>query len=314
MDAADTTATWLDADDLMMPPPQTTSGMMKWTAQDPATKPSAHEPIRVFRMRPKDARTVSDLNWEGQKAVSSVASKSRRSALLADPRVTEGEGRKRTEVGPFFSYGYIPEKQLTMLRDIVPWFKDEDSLVELADMISEKSIPLKLYDWFVAHYAKEFRMSREVIMPDGNTAVMDIHNAYWIDRWAVRKRHWDFLCKRIKVAFHALDKDWVTSITQLNAFVFVKRFKLKALLLDSGGSLLGLVRAHYEKGKEASERAAQEAALQAAREAGLAVDGSAPLKRKRGRRRKDKKQVQVPVDPVMLSEGSVKTRISLQDD
>lgn len=347
---------WLDADDMMKPPQQTSTALMKWStstareaeidrdAGDAAGAGdaragagrttgttsttgaghavnlgvSAHESIRVFRMRPKDARTVSDLNWEGQRAVSSVARKSRRSALLADPRVTEGEGRRRTEVGPFFSYGYIPEKQLTMLRDIVHWFKDEETLVELADMISEGSIPLKLYDWFVAHYAKEFRMSREVIMPDGNTAVMDIHSAYWIDRWAVRKRHWDFLCKRIKVAFRVQGRDWVTSITQLNAFVFVKRFRLKALLLEAHAAddkcLLDVVRTHFERGREASERAAQEAAVEAAREAGIQLDGTVPLKRKRGRRRKDRKKVNIPADPIMLSEGSVKTRISLQDE
>ncbi len=318
------TQKWLGMDDLMEAPPITT-GMMKWGQREGtgtgsfsgSPAPPLPIPLRVVRMRPKDARTVSDLNWEGSTAVSSVARKSRRSALLQDPRVKpEGQEAPLTQVGPFYSYGYIPEKQLTMLRDIVHWFKDDADMVALADMISERTIPLKLYDWFVAHYTKEFRMSREVLSAPAaspiQASVVDIHHSYWVDRWAVRKRHWDFLCKRIKVAFRAEGKEWVTSITQLNAFVFVKRFRLKELLLEH----LDAVKAHYEKGKLESERAAQEAAEQAAREAGIDVSasGGAPLKRKRGRRRKDKSAgAEIDSAPMMLSECSVKTRLSLQD-
>jgi hypothetical protein len=317
---------WLGMNDLMEAPP-ITSGMMKWGQRNAVSdpEPSPAPQLRVVRMRPKDARTVSDLNWEGSRAVSSVARKSRRSALLQDPRSTTSQGDddepapSLTQVGPFYSYGYIPEKQLTMLRDIVHWFKDDADMVALADMISERTIPLKLYDWFVAHYTKEFRMSREVVGGPGaapdSVSVVDIHHSYWVDRWAVRKRHWDFLCKRIKVAFRAEGKEWVTSITQLNAFVFVKRFRLKELLLEH----LDAVKAHYEKGKLESENAAHQAALQAAREAGIDVEscasGGVPLKRKRGRRRKNKSESNDAFTsaPMMLSECSVKTRLSLQD-
>jgi len=159
-------------------------------------------------------------------------------------------------------------------------------------------------------------MSREVMGGPGSApdsvSVVDIHHSYWVDRWAVRKRHWDFLCKRIKVAFRAEGKEWVTSITQLNAFVFVKRFRLKELLLEH----MDAVKAHYEKGKLESENAAQEAALQAAREAGIDVENAGgTLKRKRGRRRKNKAAADDAFmsAPMMLSECSVKTRLSLQD-
>lgn len=265
--------------------------------------------VKIVRTKPKDARTVSDLNWEGSKAVAAVTSSSRRSSVLEDPRVKGEEGSersKRTQIGPFYSYGYIPEKQEMMLRDLKEHFSTDEDLRMLADMINEESIPLKIYDWFVSKYTQEFRISREVAMPDGTRAILDVHNAYRSDRWAVRKRHWDFLCKRIKVAFDVDGKELVTSVTQLNAFVFVKRFRLKELILQN----LQAVNEHYEKGKQASEEAARNAARQAAIEAGLSLD--APLKRKRGRRRKPKEGPK-GIEPILLSECSVKTKLSLQD-
>lgn len=266
--------------------------------------------VKIVRTRPKDARTVSDLNWEGSRAVAAVTSSSRRSSVLEDPRVKGKEGTergKRTQIGLFYSYGYIPEKQEMMLRDLKDQFSTDEDLRMLADMINEDSVPLKIYDWFVSKYAQQFRISREVSMPDGTRAILDVHNAYRSDRWAVRKRHWDFLCKRIKVAFDVDGKEFVTSVTQLNAFVFVKRFRLKELILQN----MQAVTEHYEKGKEASEEAARNAARQAAVEAGVSLD--APLKRKRGRRRKPKDGPKDDTEPILLSECSVKTKLSLQD-
>jgi hypothetical protein len=341
-------ATFLTADDLNKAP-ATNSGMMKWRHRAPADihglstffvaapvdgaaggsqgqdKPKppsgcslflkATNSVKIVSSKPKDARTVSDLNWEGSTAVAAVSSSSRRSSVLEDPRVMgeEEPGRRgarttRTQIGPFYSYGYIPEKQQTMLRDLKDHFATEEDLRALADMINETSVPLKIYDWFVSRYAQDFRISREVTMQDGTQAILDVHNAYRSDRWAVRKRHWDFLCKRIKVAFNVDGKDWVTSVTQLNACVFVKRFRLKELILQN----MAAVVEHYEKGKRDSEEAAQKAARQAAIEAGVSLD--VPLKRKRGRRRKPKEAALTPVnDPILLSECSVKTKLSLQD-
>jgi hypothetical protein len=222
---------------------------------------------------------------------------------IRDPR--SGPGPK-IEIGPFWSMLPVPEKHIQLVRDLQQHYRDESVRRGLADMLSEQEIPLKMYEWFVSHFARDHRTSREVTLPDGSTAILDVHDAYRSSRWAVRKRHWDFFGKRIKVAFDVDGKSYIASVSQLNAYIFAKRFALKELILDVYDDL----ERHFEQGKVASEAAALKAAQEAAREAGLPED--APLKRKRGRRRKPK-DAPVPVEPVMLSEGSVTTRLSLQD-
>lgn len=283
------------------------------------------ESIKIIRQRPRDARTVSDLNWEGQRSLMPATrdpSKPRPKRIVRDPTDKDQPGARLLTIGPFYSYSHIPENQQAMLRTLRLYFEHPDGtpneaiLRDLADLIDEKHCTLKLYEWFVSQYAKEHRICRQVITPDGaGTAVVDIHNAYKSDRWAVRKRHWDFACKRIKVAFKLGDtpsttRTYVTAVTQLNAFVFVHKFGIKNLLLDNKA----VVEAHYEKGREESERAALEAARALAAAKGLPAD--APLKRKRGRRKKPKASSTIapPPEPMLLSECSVKTRLSLQDD
>lgn len=220
-----------------------------------------------------------------------------------DPR--EGPG-PRLEVGPFWSMLPIPDKHLQLLRDLQAHFRDEDVLCGLAEMLAEEQIPIKYYEWFVSHYARDHRTTQEIDVGDGSTAMLDVHDSYRSSRWAVRKRHWDFFGKRIKVAFDVGGKTYLVSVSQLNAYLFARRFRLRDLIMEVYDQL----ERHYEQGKVESERAAIRAAKEAAREAGLPED--APLKRKRGRRRKPK-DAPPPIDPVMLSEGTVTTRLSLQD-
>jgi hypothetical protein len=285
----------------------------------PSSSSQGVQEMRIVRQKPRDARTVSDLNWEGRKSFVTARdpSKPPPQRVVRDPTDSTQPGAELTTIGPFFSYSHIPENQQIMLRSLRKSFEHPDGstnetmLRDLADMIDEKHAPIKLYDWFVAQYVKQHRMCRQVVAPDGTgTAVIDIHNAYKSDRWAVRKRHWDFACKRIKVAFRMGSKTYVTAVTQLNAFVFVHKFGITGLLLEN----LEAVKVHYEKGREESERAAIEAAKCLASDRGLPED--APLKRKRGRRRKPKAMPNVapPPEPILLSECSVKTRLSLQDD
>ena len=249
----------------------------------------------------------------------------RAAAVLGGPSSPEGEAGEAGEegrrndlaagIGPFVPREPLPEKQVMMLREMRPLFEGPRSqtlLRDLADMISERTVPLRLYDWFVSRYAARHRMTREVHMPDGTSAVLDIHTAYRSDRWAARKRHWDFFCKRVKLDFSVDGAAHTTSVSQLHAFLFVRRFRLRELLMERRAE----VERDYEEGLAAAEAAALRAAERAAREAGL-PEGT-PLKRKRGRRRKPRPgepdYIPPPPDFVMLSAVSVQTRISLQDD
>jgi hypothetical protein len=211
-----------------------------------------------------------------------------------------------TRVGPFELTMPIPDKQLQMLRDLQYEFRDPERLRGLADMLGEERVSLKLYDWFVSRFTQDHRTLREVRLQDGSSAILDVNSAFRSDRWAVRKRHWDFFGKRAKVAFDVDGARHMVSVSQLNAYLFVHRFGVKELVLDVYDELVR----HYEQGKVEAEAAAIRAAKEAAREAGLPEDG--PLKRKRGRRRKPR-DLPPPIEPVMLSEGSVTTRLSLQD-
>jgi hypothetical protein len=267
------------------------------------------EHVRIIRRKPKDARAASDLNWEGWLAL-------QRGGGGGDSAARKGGAAdSATSLAPFVPREPLPDKQMIMLREMRSMFegaRGEVLLRELVEMITEVSIPLRLYDWFVSRYAARHRMTREVRMPDGTSAVLDIHTAYRSDRWAARKRHWDFFCKRVKLDFELDGQRHTTSVSQLHAFLFVRRFRLRELLLERRAE----VERDYEQGKVEAEAAALRAAQKAAREAGLPAD--APLKRKRGRRRKprpgDPDYEPPPPDMVMLSAVSVQTRISLQDE
>jgi hypothetical protein len=261
-------------------------------SQQPAQPPQPAEQLVIRRPpRPKisPASAAAELPGEPQGP--------------RDPRNGPGP---RIDVGPFWSMLPIPDKHLQLLRDLQAQFRDEATLRALAEMLSEAEIPIKYYEWFVSHYARDHRTTQEIDVGDGSTAMLDVHDSYRSSRWAVRKRHWDFFGKRVKVAFDVDGATHLVSVSQLNAFLFARRFGLRELILDVHDDL----ERHYEQGKVESEAAAIRAAREAAREAGLPED--APLKRKRGRRRKPK-DAPPPVEPVMLSEGTVTTRLSLQD-
>lgn len=280
-------------------------------ASPPSAPPAPVEHVRIVRRRPKDARAASDLNWEGWLALQ----RGEAGAGGGGGGIPGGGSGAAASVGPFVPREPLPDKQLMMLREMRATFEGERGeamLLELAAMIGEADVPLRLYDWFVSRYAARHRMTREVRMPDGTSAVLDIHTAYKSDRWAARKRHWDFFCKRVKLDFRVDGRRHTTSVSQLHAFLFVRRFRLRELLLERREE----VERDFEQGRAEAEAAAQRAAERAAREAGL-PEGT-PVKRKRGRRRKprpgDPDYEPPPPDLVMLSAVSVQTRISLQDE
>lgn len=254
----------------------------------------------------------------------------------------------RIQIGPFWTTQLVPEKQQEALREVRRAYMDPEVRRGLAEMISEEHIALKLYDWFLSHYIVDHRVARKVTDEDGTTAVLDIYNAYLRERWTYRKRYWDFFPKRIKFAFEVpaaaaaegtsavvdpgsavvdvLDADnskaspgsaavntapttHLASISQMNAYLFCRKFGIRELIMDCLDSL----ERHYEQGKAEAEQAAIQSAREAARKAGLSED--APLKRKRGRRPKPKLDpfTSPPAEPVLISESSVVTRMSLQD-
>jgi hypothetical protein len=320
---------WLDEADLMCavaPAPRRRKVAAPKAAADPADAPLHAAPAvparaasRVVGQKEKPRRFVSpSLKVFAERCGAEPASGPRERTFIRGG----GSGRQRcgvggdgglvpdvplgTRVGPFELTMPIPDKQLQMLRDLQYEFRDVEKLRGLADMLSEERISLKLYDWFVSRFTQDHRTLREVRLQDGSSAILDVNSAFRSDRWAVRKRHWDFFGKRAKVAFEVDGVQHMVSVSQLNAYLFVHRFGVKELALKVYDELV----AHYEQGKVEAEAAAIRAAKEAAREAGLPED--APLKRKRGRRRKPR-DLPPPIDPVMLSEGSVTTRLSLQD-
>lgn len=283
------------------------------TATATGSEARAAPKLRIFRAKPKDARAASDLNWEGWLTMQRLRDTG--AAAGAAPTPSAQQGAVGSRVGPFQPLVPLPDKQAMMLREMRPAFEGEDAeatLDALVDMVTERTVPLRLLDWFVSRYAQRHRMTREVQMPDGSSAVLDVYAAYRNDRWAVRKRHWDFFCKRLKLAFEHRGERYVTSLSQLNAFLFVRRFRIRALLLKRRET----VERDMEEGRARDEAAALRAAERAAREAGLPE--GAPLQRKRGRRRKptpeDPDYVPPTEDMVMLSAVSVQTRVSLQDE
>lgn len=283
----------LGEDDMMRPPKQT-GGFMRYAKEGAGGAERVRIVTKIRRPKAMDPRTTSDMNWEGKKALRHL--EKLRGAPELEP-FDDDEGRRAGQlvrIGPFYTYGPLPEKQQGMIRNLLPHF-DEPSLRELALMISESEIPLRMYDWVVTNFTKEKQVAREVFDADGTSTIVDIHSAYKNDRWSVRKRHWDFFCKRIKIAFDVDGKTYVTAVTQLNSFLFAKRLRLKEFIQEHHDE----IQTHYQDRTKDRKRVAAEAVQQ---------QSSRPKRRRR------KELSQGAQNPVFLSEVSVVTRLSLQDE
>jgi hypothetical protein len=206
--------------------------------------------VVLRRKRRRDPRASSDINWEGLDAFEFME---RNHARAPNDPGTADEKRVRTQIGPFYTYNPLPLTQQKLLLMIHTQFTDE-VLGELVAMIEDTKIPQRMLEWLVQNYAKEHPVVVMLDREDGTQEVVDVHDMYKNMRWAVRKRHFDFFCKRFRVAFDYKGRTYVTAVTQLNIFLFARRLKLREILEERYDEITEHYRSRIERRNERRRR------------------------------------------------------------
>lgn len=145
---------------------------------------------------------TSDDRWEGRAVADMI--RSRTDPLLPDDVTLSAI---RTEVGPFYAYIPMPERQIHALENILPFYSGP-MLRSMLPFISQSGpIPLRDLEWLCTNLARE-----RTLIING----IDVFGDYTAKRRGNRKRNFEPYCKRVRWAFEIDGHVWYTSLGQLN--------------------------------------------------------------------------------------------------
>jgi hypothetical protein len=145
---------------------------------------------------------TSDDRWEGRAIAHMIRTRS--DPLLPDDHTL---GAQRTQVGPFYAYTPMPERQIRSMRNLLPFYT-EAMLRSMLPFISQSGpVPLRDLEWVCTNEARE-----KTLIING----VDVFGDYTAKRRGNRKRNFEPYCKRVRWAFDVDGKVWYTSLGQLN--------------------------------------------------------------------------------------------------
>ena len=132
-----------------------------------------------------------------------------------------------------------PNANNKLLESILEFYKDDNNLKLLIDIIVNKSIPLRIFEWFVTNYTKKFNINYSIIKPDINNVKIknfNVYQSYESQMKACQKKEFDPNCRvnGTPILFEYIDSNTgkcmtvETSIAQLNFF----RWAIKNLIID----------------------------------------------------------------------------------
>ena len=113
---------------------------------------------------------------------------------------------------------YITNKGQLLMQSLTNFFtSNSDNIDTFIKVTSNNSnVSLRVIDWFVTNYSREFDISCK----HAERCVMfSVHDAYKSQLKAYSKRQFDPFCRRTRINFYyAADKKVVTTVGQLNFF------------------------------------------------------------------------------------------------
>lgn len=125
----------------------------------------------------------------------------------------------------------ITSKQALLIIPITKFFSNREVLNKLITILKGESISLRLIDWFVTNYCKNFNIMYNLNdyrpKPEGQTEeqlksfdnFIIVHNNYKGQLKAYSKRNFDPFCRRNRIRFYYEDnKYFITTVGQLNFF------------------------------------------------------------------------------------------------
>jgi hypothetical protein len=147
--------------------------------------------------------------------------------LVPRPRVLE--------MGPFFSYKPIPDKQVRLLAWLVSARRAQDGMPTLnTGFLTRHLLPrlnrvsnisLRLIDWLVVDYARDKRVAYRRFFPAENVfKVVVVYRQYalWSSWW--RRRHYDVFRRRHRIYFQVDGETYSTTVAQLHFFYMAEQY------------------------------------------------------------------------------------------
>jgi hypothetical protein len=161
-----------------------------------------------------------------EKAVDKTADK------IATPEKAIDKAEKQDDVNIVIkSCKNITSKQALLIIPITKFFSNREVLNKLITILKGESISLRLIDWFVTNYCKNFNIMYNLNdyrpKPNGQTEeqlksfdnFIIVHNNYKGQLKAYSKRNFDPFCRRNRIRFYYEDnKYFITTVGQLNFF------------------------------------------------------------------------------------------------
>lgn len=143
--------------------------------------------------------------------------------VLKHSKMTKGEiemaNKKFFTCGHFWGPLTIPEKHIGLLRSsVVDYFTPEVLKAQVLPFVTRSDdIPLRLLQWLVVNYVKDFPISYEWAGPDGkaNPRVVNVLQGYNELMKRYHRRHFDAFRRKHRIFFEVEDKIYETTIGQL---------------------------------------------------------------------------------------------------
>ena len=129
-------------------------------------------------------------------------------------------------------------QQETILIHMLEFYKNESVLSKALQIINGKSkISLRIIDWFVTNYAKQYFTRYEIIDETGNVELFKVHNKYQCFLDSYKKERFDPFCRWERVFFPYQDSSYIeTTVGQLKFF----KWAIEKKIID-------YVEEHYEE-------------------------------------------------------------------
>ena len=144
-----------------------------------------------------------------------------RSTTESDESLTSTESKSFKSSESVISNGseYLTQ-QNTILINLLNFYKDESALLKVLKIINGKSkISLRIIDWFVTNFAKQYFTRYNLYDASGNLHFFKVHNEYQCFLDSYKKERFDPFCRWERVFFPYQGDAYIeTTIGQLKFF------------------------------------------------------------------------------------------------
>ena len=107
-----------------------------------------------------------------------------------------------------------------LLNKLLKYYENKENITSMLSIINgESSISLRIVDWFVTNFAKEYFTQYEITKDDGSKTRFKVYNDYKLKLKAYSKKRFDPFCRWERINIPYTDGTSIqTTLGQLNFF------------------------------------------------------------------------------------------------